>query len=517
MGSSIEPSAAKAHLAPPEEDFPETDGIPRIDITKPLNKIVDRSVRLLAKAPFVYQKRTELVEVVKDKSGNARLIPLRSARVRYILSQKAVWTADNKPKHPPALIANCILEMTAWKRIRPLRAVTPFPAMDGQGRLVSETGYDPLTMTYFMSDAKVELVDAPTKEDAKAAVATLLDIVEDFPFANDEHKAAWLAGLLSPLARYAHDGNAPIILVQANGPRVGKTTLVKLIAEIVNGSTCPVTTFTKNEDETRKRHLSILRAAPPMELIDNVVGQFGGQNVNALATTRIFEDRVLGTSRQLSVMNDTTWYVTGNNIMLAPDTAERCVNVRMQSDLEKPQLRSDFKYPNLFETVRERRLVLLTAALTILKAYITAGKPDQGLPAWGGFEAWSRLVRGALVFAGAADPAASRLELEEGSDVETHDKAELLAGLAEWQEASGTTEGRKAREILLYMKENPSAAPTLRGYLEEASGIPGVLPSSNTFSRHLRDIRGRNLKGLVLICNENPKDGHRWFAEKVAA
>jgi hypothetical protein len=389
--------------------------------------------------------------------------------------------------------------------------------MDSEGRLASEEGYDSLTKTYFMGGVQIEVKDAPTKEDAEVAVATLLDIVQDFPFASDEHRAGWLAGVLSPLARYAHDGNAPIILVQANGPRIGKTTLVKVIAEIVTGSTCPVTTFTKNEDETRKRHLSILRTAPPMELIDNVVGQFGGQNVNAIATTRTFEDRVLGTSKQLSVTNDTTWYVTGNNIMLAPDTAERCVNVRMQSDLAKPQLRSDFKYPNLFETVRERRSALLSAALTILKAFTKAGKPDQGLAAWGGFEAWSRLVRGALVFAGAADPAASRLELEEGSDVESHDKSELLAGLEEWQQSVGATSGNLARDILTSIRQNPTVAPTLRGYLEELSGIPGSIPTPGTLSRHLREFGGRNIKGRVLRAEKDNKNGHRWFVEKVAA
>ena len=38
------------------------------------------------------------------------------------------------------------------------------------------------------------------------------------------------------LSRYAHDGNVPLVLVQANAPRVGKTRLVQVISEILTGS-----------------------------------------------------------------------------------------------------------------------------------------------------------------------------------------------------------------------------------------------------------------------------------------
>jgi hypothetical protein len=499
-----------------DDDGAGPDGQPVIDIAKPLDRIVDRSVHLLAALPHVFQKSGELVEVVTEQGGRTKPRPMRTTQVRYLLSKQARWMKADDPAHPPAHVANCVLEKTAWNHVRILRAVSPFPAMNSEGRLATQEGYDPQTKTYFAGDVQVEVPAAPTQQEAAEAVATLLDIVQDFPFASDEHRSAWLAGLLSPLARYAHDGNAPIILVQANGPRVGKTSLAQLIAEIVTGTSCPVTTFTKNEDETRKRHLSILRAAPPMELIDNVTGQFGGQNVNALATTRVFEDRVLGSSRQLSVANDTTWYVTGNNIMLAPDTAERCVNVRLHSEEEKPHLRADFKYPHLFETVRERRAELLSAALTILKAFIVAGKPDQKIAAWGGFEAWSRLVRGSLVFAGMPDPANTRYELEENADVETDDKAELVAGLAEWQDATGSASGTKASDILTHLKKHPSTAPTLRGYLEGMAGVAGTLPDPKTFSRHLREVTGRNLRGLVLKREEDAKKGHRWFVEKAA-
>ncbi len=42
--------------------------------------------------------------------------------------------------------------------------------------------------------------------------------------------------------------------------------------------------------------------------------------------------------------------------------------------------------------------------LTILGAYVQAGRPSMNLRHWGSFEGWSDLVRGAVVFAGLPDP-----------------------------------------------------------------------------------------------------------------
>jgi hypothetical protein len=503
-----------------EEMFPieEDDGRPTIELQKPLDRIVDRSVRLLAEEPLLFQKHGELVRVTTEEDGRVKLRPVKNVQVRYLLSQKAHWKKDGKPAHPPEHVAKCLVERTAWERIRILRAVTPFPAIDEQGNIPNEPGYDEHTRTYFTGEVEVQVSAAPSKEDAHRAVAILRDIVGDFPFANtesNEHFSAFLAGLLTPLARYAHDGNAPMVVVQANGPRIGKTTLVKVISEIISGVPVPVITFTKNEDETRKRLLSFLRVGRSMVLVDNVIGQFGGQNVNALTTSRTFEDRVLGKSVILEAVNDTSWYVTANNIMLAPDTAERCLNVRLHSEVEKPQLRADFKYPDLFKVVREKRADLLSAALTILKAFIVEGKPEQDIAAWGGFEKWSALVRGAVRFAGLPDPAKTRLELEEHADVETDDKAALVQALADWQAETGNVNGTKANDILAHLRANPETGSGLRAVLEDIAGMPGTLPNAQTFARHLRIASERNLGGVVLKRTSDLKNGHRWFVERM--
>ena len=490
---------------------------PTLDITSELNVLVDRSMRLLAQDPSLYQKGGELVLVGRDNEGRPLVLKAKASQVRYLLSKHAAWMNDGKPCHPPSSVATCIVDRGAWEHVRPLRALTSFPVLSSSGAFGAD-GYHAETRTLFIGDVQVIVPDEPSRDDASRAVASLLDVVQDFPFADDAHRSAWLAALLTPLSRFAHDGNVPLVLVQANAPRVGKTRLVQVISYILTGAESPAITQTKGEDETRKRALPLLREARPMVLIDNVLGTFGGATTNAITTSRTFEDRVLGKSSTISCENLTTWFITGNNVTLAADTPERCLHIRLHCEDESPNLRAGFRHPDLFAVVKERRADLLSSALTILRAFIRAGMPDQGLPPWGSFESWSALVRNALVFAGMPDPAVTRHELEANADIETDSKAMLVAGIEELQIAQGIVGGLRAADILDMVKDAPAdEIPTLRAALQEISSHPSMLPDPKTLSRHLRDAKGRNLRGLVLRCDPDPKAAHRWRVERVEA
>jgi len=487
---------------------------PVLDITRPLDHLVDASEKFLGGDSSVFQRAGELVHIEHDREGKVVVKPLKSSLMRYLLSRIALWVREDETVHPPASIARCLVDKTLWPSVRKLRALTTFPPMSGDGGVNCTQGYHPATQVYFTGGVGCSLPQRPTLRDAREAVATLLDIVVDFPFASPAHASAWLAGLLSPLARFAHDGNTPLVIVQANGPRVGKTNLVKIIAHILTGDEVPVVTHTRSEDEERKRILSYLRVGRSMVLVDNVVGQYGGASVNAMATSRMWEDRILGHTKVIQVQNDTTWFITGNNIVLAPDTAERCLNVRLLSLEERPHLRSGFKYPDLFAVVRERRSILLNAALTILKAYIVSGRPDVDLPRWGSFEPWSDLVRNALVWAGQPDPAETRAELESDADVGRHEASSLVEGWLELEKESGIKGGISAKQAYDLLSEG-AKAPTLRGILGEITGVEGKLPNAHTIGRHLREVRDRNFNGKVIKCVPDDKKGHRWYVTSI--
>lgn len=491
----------------------DSEAKPLLNVTDRFDVLVDESETSLAKDPSIYQKASELVVVEKD-NDNISLRPLKASVLRYLLSRSIDWVKPNKdslvPTHPPPSVARCLLDKTYWENIRNLRAVVNFPPISKNGSIQTVGGYDPETEVYFSGKIKCEIPSKPTLTDAKLAASILLGIVEDFPFASAAHKAAWLAALLSPLARYAHDGNSPINIFQANSPRLGKTRLANIISIIVTGEECPVITHTKNEEEERKRILSYLRIGRAIVLVDNVVGQYGSGSINALATTRNFEDRILGSQKVISAVNDTIWYITGNNISLAADTPERCLHVRLISHNEKPHLRGNWKYPDILGEVSLNRSKYLSAALTILKAYIDAGMPRQNVPAWGSFENWSKIVREAVVWMGFDDPAITRSELE----IEADDEKSTAVGLVEgWFELQNHLELKRitAREAYAELSKG-CLAPKLRNALHELTRTRAI-PPAHTIGRHLREVRDRNLNGLILKCDPDPS-GHYWYVER---
>jgi hypothetical protein len=484
--------------------------MPTIHLDQELHVVLEQAMRALSADPLLFCKGDQLVRVVLD-GETPRLVGLGSAPLRELLSVRAKWMRDD-PVHPPAGIATALLRRGGWSHIRELRAMTTFPVLSARGELRTREGYDARSRTFYTGGAAVSVPEEPSQDDAKAACARLLDLVSDFPFAAEAHRSAWLASLLTPLSRFVHDGNTPLVVIQANMPGSGKSTLAQLIATIVSGSQVPVMACEKSEPN-RKEILAKLRGAPSVALIDNVVARFGGPNMATLITARSFEDRSLGHLKTLSAPNDTTWMVTGNRVSLAPDMARRCLHIRLQCNEEKPHLRDGFKYPNLMDHARQNRGELLSAALTVLKAYATAGMPDVDLEAWGSFEDWSQIVRGALVWCRLADPAKTRHELEDEAEEGVAEHAQLVAAWEQLQLAMGRKTGSTVKDALVFLDSKPTVAPLLREILD-ALPRRASQPDPLVIARRLREAKDRNVGGKMLRSAGNPKEALRWLVTR---
>jgi hypothetical protein len=222
------------------------------------------------------------------------------------------------------------------------------------------------------------------------------------------------------------------------------------------------------DDEWRKRITAIALAAEPIVVIDNVNGVLGGPSLDAALTSTRWADRLLGVNETISVPMTTVWLTTGNNLRLSKDTSRRTAHIRLHSLLEHPEERTDFLHPNLKAWLSENRPALAMAALSILKAYIDAGRPDQRLTPWGSFESWSNLIRAAVVWLGLPDPGATRLALRDDEDTVLLDQ--VLAG---WEEADPQGNGMTVAQALTLIantsKRDDDPYSTLRVVVESLS------------------------------------------------
>ena len=358
--------------------------------------------------------------------------------------------------------------------------------------ILSRPGYDPETGLLLESGATFPAIpDRPSKAEAIAARDLLLEVAIDFPFEADMHRAAWLAGLLTPLARFAFTGPAPLFLVDANVRAAGKGLLLNTISRIVTGEPFTIATYTSDEEELRKRITSLVLAGDRLVLLDNLEGKFGGPVLDAALTATAWKDRLLGVNRMAEAPLFMTWYATGNNVATAADTARRVCHIRLESPEEHPEERQGFRHPDLLAWVGANRPALLTAALTILRAYCVAGRPDVGLSALGSFEGWSSLVRAAVVWVGLPDPGETRLLLQRQADVAAEAMSVLLTCL---ERIDPDKRGLTAAEVIKLYKEPPATPPDcyadLRDALEGLLGRPEPRALGNKLRSYCRRVFG---------------------------
>jgi hypothetical protein len=303
-----------------------------------------------------------------------------------------------------------------------------------------------------------------------------------------------------------------LFLVDANVCGSGKGLLLDCICSITTGKRFAVATYPDDQDELRKRITSLAIAGERLVLFDNLEGRFGNAVLDAALTATSWEDRLLGVNRIVRAPLLMIWFATGNNVAVHADSTRRICHVRLESPHENPELRRDFKNPELLRHLRVRRLESLVAALTILRAYCVAGKPSQNLSAWGSFQGWSDVVRSAVVWTGLPVPGETRMQLRDRSDVTAEYMGVLIASL---EQLDPDRSGLTASEIIDTIKkytERRVTEPTPAHILELKNAVEAMVGrlDAKALGYKLRSHRRRNFQGKYLDVPSTAKRAARW-------
>lgn len=506
-----------------------TDDRPEVVIGTDEWRVNAEAAAAIATEPDLYQRGGMLVQVGStepESDPNAavrrppgllvvREVPPPLLRERF--TRCARWTKfvggeeeEYRPVHPPAWSVNAVHARGAWPCVRHLEAVVTHPVVLGNGSLLAANGYDAPSrlLVCVPPDLRLDLPARPTQRDAVAAVATIDDILRDFPFECPAHRGAWFAGLLTPLAWFGFDGPAPLLLIDGNTRGVGKGLLADLIALVLTGRRFPVMSYTADKEELRKKITSLAMEGERLVLLDNLAGAVGNDVLDMALTADRWKDRVLGGNKVYDGPLNVTWVATGNNVQLAADTARRCSHCRLETLHERPELRTDVTYRDLRAHVRANRGRLLSAALTILRSWYAAGRPRHDLPPWGSFEGWSGVVREAVVFAGLTDPGETQQALQTTADRDALAMEAVLTGL---EQMDPHRRGVTTAEVIERVKDVADSPPPwlgeLRAGVEELCGkLDG-----RALGGRFRHFQRRNFGGRML-CKGGPDrtNSNRW-------
>ncbi len=206
-------------------------------------RVNDEVAAALAGEVGLYQRGGQLVSIVQQLDvtateanvrrtiGVPKIRPLTLPGLRERLTRCVhfcglIQTKDGvveRHEHPPYWCPGAVFDRGRWP-VPKLEAVVPHPAFLSTGSLLSTTGYDPASGLYLFLEANFELTvpEHLTREDVACAVATLEDVLFDFPFQTTAHKAAWFAALLTPIAWFAFNG--PVFPHRRQHTRNGKGT-----------------------------------------------------------------------------------------------------------------------------------------------------------------------------------------------------------------------------------------------------------------------------------------------------
>src|SRR5262249_48669378 len=141
----------------------------------------------------------------------------------------------------------------------------------------------------------------PTKDEAIDALSDLGEVFVDFPFAAEHDRSATLAATISLVARYAVSGCVPLFAVQSTTRGSGKGLLVNAIARSGTGRTAPNWPQVEDQDEERKRLLTLGLDGDACILIDNITQPLGSAPLDSALTSRTYKDRLLGVHKSVEV------------------------------------------------------------------------------------------------------------------------------------------------------------------------------------------------------------------------
>lgn len=543
------PRRAPRNLEEPSADTdtppPSTRGVASIAVRHPEYLVNDAVTDALRDDVELYQRAGALVRVVhagtsplvERQVGAPRIERIEAPTLRDRISRRADFFRKQKPKKgqsvgdwaacavPKDAVA-AVLARGSWP-CRYLEGVVAEPVIRPNGSVLAVPGYDPSTALLLSEHGIDPVPDQPTREEVQAAVRALVEVVADFPLEGPEHVSAWVALVLTAFARFAIVGPTPLFLIEANTRGAGKSLLADTASVLTTGRKAARTTFPgiEHESEFRKVVTATALAGDRMVLLDNVATKLGGTALDSMLTGTTWRDRVLGRSEMTPDLPLTTiWVATANNCTLSDDTTRRVLPIRLESPLEHPEERVEFSIADIKGYVLRERPRLAAAALTVLRGYFAAGRPQSGLTPWGSYEGWCAVVREAIVFAGLPDPCRTREGIS-ASTTEAESLHALVHGLQEFVKSDPSTVASngwfKAAHLVERLKKttDPLTAGPSRdrfesgddersGAAEEApfallrEGLDALLDGkrldAGSVGRLLRDHRNRRIDGLTI-------------------
>ena len=437
-----------------------------------------------------------------------RVLAPRYARIEKYLQQSGWVPGDLREDVARAYLAS------GGDACPSLRGVLEAPTILSDGTVLQTPGFhEERGLLLRLAHPFPTIPDRPSRAQAESALQQLRHPFRAVEFESgkgtgidaDVVVAAILTALARPSLRIA-----PMFLLSASQPSSGKTLVAQAISHVKSGHGGAVITVSSSEEETEKRLAAALMAGCQVIILDNCSRPIGGDFLCVILTAPVCHPRRLGLSENVCCSTSTLIIATGNNMVANGDVAGRCVFSYNKPATEFPHKRTfDF---DLIQEIEQKRPALVTAGLTLMRAYVAAGCPSLDGVKPSRFPDWDKFVRLPIIWAGGQDiqPAMDKVLGEDP-------KRAMLGGLLQaWYAVYGDQEKVLADVIAELELESPHGTGLsaerqhLRHAIKEA--VPSKTPTrdTNQFGYWLRGKQSVPVGGLEFSRGQTTKLGRLW-------
>jgi putative DNA primase/helicase len=411
------PSRPETSPPPPSADAQGTEqackGLPTIEAKEgDLSVVTDQACAAIQQAneptPQFFRHGGVLIRLERDDDRQVFLAELTADRMRHVLARIAVWYVLQIDKDGEKMVQRVRLRADVPRDILAtpdppmpiLRRIVEVPVFAPDDTLQTIPGYHGGSRTYFSPPPDFTLPpvsDHPSPEEVRQATQLIVDeVLQDFPFIADADRAHAVSLFLQPFCRDLIDGPTPLYVIEAPIEGSGKGLLAEVCLTPAMGRRVGTLAPGRDEEKWRKSITSVLREGDEALWIDNLVHPLDSGTLAAALTAGVWEDCILGQSRTIRVPVRCAWVATANNPLLSRELPRRSIRIRIDPKVDRPWLRQAFHHDDLRAWVHAHRADLVWAALTLVRAWLAAGRPQPVVRPLGSYEAWSRVIGGIL-------------------------------------------------------------------------------------------------------------------------
>ncbi|MGZ5621863.1 MAG: hypothetical protein ACXWFG_13450 [Methylobacter sp.] len=478
-----------------------------------INRIVDIAEAELSKTMRHYQRGGIIVTVATDPATRATNIKTLSLpSLIRVLAGLAVWQRFDKREmdwvtcDPPEKHTKILHDAIHYPHLPILNGIARQPYFRADGGLVLSAGYDAKTGMFGVFDPRhFNVPENPTREQAGIALLKLDELLSEFAFKTPNDKAAALSAIITATVRPSLRLS---VMYHVHAPQIasGKSYLCEVITLFATPEKSTPHSFPADDEEMRKLLLAELLTAPAVIEFDNLTTDLiPHKSLCTALTSENMSGRILGQSKTAEVGTRALFLSSGNNVEPVRDMTRRVVTIKLDPQCETPATREFNKNP--VADVRSKRGEFISAALTIVRAWLVAGRPKTEIKALSSYAEWSELCRQPLLWLDLADPAAIVFE----TMAHDPDREELAAFLDVWEQRYGkyaTAIKRVVADCALWadLKE------VLPDLAIERDGTVNKRKLGWWLKRH----SGRVVNGLRLVVDDGFKTNSvRWRIEKI--